>query len=86
MPHLNEWIFIYSIIKILPYTFYTHEFRYIVNADGDCVEIASDYDGILQGELLIKTPSLFQEYWGKPDATNDTYHKGEYSTYVWGGG
>merc|ERR1712136_566745 len=49
--------------------------RYIVNAEGDQVEIASDYDGVLQGELLIKTPSLFQEYWGKPDATKDTYHK-----------
>ena len=50
--------------------------RCLVAAQGGQVDISDDYCEGEQGELLIQTPSLFQEYWGKPLATKETFHKG----------
>ena len=29
----------------------------------------------MKGEILIKGPNVFKEYWGKPDATRDAFTK-----------
>ncbi len=46
----------------------------LVNEDGELVEPGTP------GEIEVRGPSVFKEYWGKPDATRDAFRDGWFRT------
>ena len=46
----------------------------LVDEKGDAIS------GEIPGEIEVRGASVFQEYWGKPDATRDAFHNGWFRT------
>ena len=46
----------------------------LVNEAGEVVEVGAS------GEIEVRGPSVFKEYWGKPDATREAYRNGWFRT------
>lgn len=55
------------------------EVRVVDDAFRDVTE-ASDGDGDGAGQLLVRSPGIFAEYWRRPDATRAAFHDGWFMT------
>ena len=51
-------------------------YRTLVYAAKDKVEVLDKTERNLEGELLVRSPSVFQEYFDNPAETKKTFYKG----------
>lgn len=48
--------------------------------EGDANSVTSHTDDVYEGELLVKSPSLFTKYFDNPQATEESFHDGWFKT------
>jgi len=49
------------------------DYKVIAEGDSTNTKIYADKDSKVIGDLLVKGPSVFREYWGNPEATKKEF-------------